>query len=120
MIAFTYHVASSVALPGHLLPLLPQIILQQVSDLRVGVAVPVAILMTHGVAVPAGTIVTAVTVVMRHGYSSGAILAVMAGCIKTVAMVPEAALQLAAIFLVVSGDVVCSSAGLDAIVQLKK
>ena len=110
--------ASPVVLPAHLLPL-AQVILQQVSDLRAGVAVTVAILMTHGVAVPIGAIVAAVAVVMRHRYSSGVILAVMAGRKKTIAMVPEAALQLAAIFLVVRGDIVGSSAGLDFIVQLR-
>lgn len=78
-------------------------------------AVTVAVLMTHWVAVPIGAIVTAVTIVMRHSYSSGVSLAVMTGRIKTIAMV----LQLATILLVVSGDVVCSSAGLNFIVQLK-
>lgn len=106
--AFTYHVASSVVLRAHFLPL-PQIILQQVSDLRVGVAV--ATLMTRRVAVPAGAIVTAVTMVVWHGCSSRVILAV--------AMAPEAALQLAAICLVVSSDIVCPSAGLNAVVQLE-
>lgn len=71
--------------------------------------------MTHWVAVPIGAIVTAVTIVMRHSYSSGVSLAVMTGRIKTIAMV----LQLATILLVVSGDVVCSSTGLNFIVQLK-
>lgn len=71
--------------------------------------------MTHWVAVPIGAIVTAVTIVMRHSYSSGVSLAVMTGRIKTIAMV----LQLATVLLVVSGDVVCSSAGLNFIVQLK-
>jgi len=106
--AFTYHVASSVVLRAHFLPL-PQIILQQVSDLRVGVAV--ATLMTRRVAVPAGAIVTAVTMVVWHGCSSRVNLAV--------AMAPEAALQLAAIFLVVGSDIVCPSAGLNAVVQLE-
>lgn len=82
-------------------------------------AVTVAILMTHWVAVPVGAIVTAVTIVMWHSYSSRVILAVMAGRKKTIAMVPSATLQLAAIFLVVSGDIVCSSAGLNFIVQLE-
>lgn len=75
--------------------------------------------MTHGVAVPIGAVVAAVAIVMWHGYSSGVILAVMARRKKTIAMVPKAALQLAAIFLVVRGDIVGSSAGLDFIVQLR-
>lgn len=110
--AFTYHVASSVVLPTHLLPL-TQIILQQVPDLRdsTGVAVSVTILMTHWVAVPIGAIVTAVTIVMWHSYSPRVILAVMA-----VAVEPSATLQLAAVFLVVSGDIIRTSAGLNFVV----
>lgn len=66
------------------------------------------------VAVPTGAIVTAVTMVMWHSYRSRVILAVVA-----VAMEASATLQLAAIFLVTSGDVVGSSARLDFIVQLR-
>lgn len=76
--------------------------------------------MTTGVAVPTGAIVTAVTIVMWHSYSSGVILVVMSGRKETIAMVPQAALQLAAIFLVVSRDIVCSSSSLDSIVQLQR
>ena len=76
--------------------------------------------MTPGVAVPTGAIVTAVTIVMWHRYSSGVILVVMSGRKVTIAMVPQAALQLAAIFLVVSRDIVCSSSSLDSIVQLQR
>lgn len=112
--------ASSVVPPAHLLPL-AQIILQQVSDLRdaVGVAVAVAVLMSHGVAAPAGVVVTAITVTMRRAYSSRVVLAVMAGREEAVAMAAQAALQIASVFLVVVGDVVGSSAGLDFVVQLE-
>lgn len=83
-------------------------------------AVTIAILMTHRVAIPIGAIVTAVTVVMWHSYSSRVIFAVMAGRKKTIAMVPSATLRCAAIFLVVSSGIVCSSAGLNFTVQLKE
>lgn len=72
--------------------------------------------MTHGVATPIGTIVTAVTIVMWHCYSSWVIIAVMGRHKKAIAM---AALQVAEIFLVVSGDIVSPSAGLNFIVELK-
>lgn len=75
--------------------------------------------MIHRVAVPLRAIVVAITIVMWHSYSSRGILAVMAGHKKTIAMVPKATLQFAAIFLVVSSDLICSSAGLHLIVQLE-
>lgn len=68
--------------------------------------------MTDWVAAAVGAVVTAVTVVMRHSYSSWGILAVMG-----VGAVISAALK-SAIFCL--ADVVCSSAGLNFIVQLKE
>lgn len=117
-ISSTYHVASSIVLPAHLFPC-PQIILQQVANLwdAVGVAETVAVLMRHRVAVPTGA--AAVTIVMWHSYSSSVALSVMVRHKKAIAMVTQATLQRGAIFLVVSGDIVCSSAGLNFIVQLE-
>lgn len=77
----------------------------------------VAVLMSHMVAVPIGT--TAVTIVMWHSYSSSVALSVMIRHKKAIAMVTQATLQLAAIFLVDSGDIICSSACLNFIVQLE-
>lgn len=71
--------------------------------------------MRHRVAVPTGA--AAVTIVMWHSYSSSVALSVMVRHKK--AMVTQATLQRGAIFLVVSGDIVCSSAGLNFIVQLE-
>lgn len=68
--------------------------------------------MTNWVATPVRAVVTAIAVVMRHSYSSWGILAVMG-----VGVVISAALK-SAIFCL--ADVVCSSAGLNFIVQLKK
>lgn len=102
---------TSVVLLDHLLPL-PQIILQQVPDLPVGVAVSVAALVTDWVAAPAAAVAAAVAVVTGHGFNSRGTLAVMAGGV----LIP-AALKAAAALL---ADVVCSSAGLNVIVQLKK
>lgn len=108
----TYHMTTtSVVLLDHLLPL-PQIILQQVPDLPVGVAVSVAALVTDWVAAPAAAVAAAVAVVTGHGFNSRGTLAVMAGGV----LIP-AALKAAAALL---ADVVCSSAGLNVIVQLKK
>lgn len=75
-------------------------------------AVGITVLMTNWVAAPVGAIATAVTVVMRHSHSSWGILAVMG-----VGVVISAALKSATFCLV---DVVCASAGLNFIVQLKK
>lgn len=72
--------------------------------------------MTQRVTIPIGAIVTAVTIVVWHCYSSGVIIAVMSRHEKAIAM---AALQVANIFLVVSGDIASSSAGLNFIVELK-
>lgn len=72
--------------------------------------------MRHRVAVPTGA--AAVTIVMWHSYSSSVALSVMVRHKKAIAMVTQATLQ-GAIFLVVSGDIVCSSAGLNFIVQLE-
>lgn len=54
----THHVTSPAVLPAHLFAFL-QIILQQVSDLRdaAGVAIAVAVLMTHRAAAPVGAVV---------------------------------------------------------------
>lgn len=70
-------------------------------------AVGITVLMTNWVAAPVGAVVTAVAVGMRHSYSSWGILAVMG--VRVV---------ISAIFCL--ADVVCSSAGLNFIVQLKK
>lgn len=102
---------TAVVLLDHLLPL-PQIILQQVPDLPVGVAVSVAALVTDWVAAPAAAVAAAVAVVTRHGFNSRGTLAVMAGGVLIPAALKGAAALLA--------DVVCSSAGLNFIVQLKK
>lgn len=102
---------ASVVLLDHLLPL-PQIILQQVPDLPVGAAVSVAALVTNWVAAAAAAVAAAVAVVTGHGYNSRGALAVMAGGVLIPAALKGAAALLA--------DVVCSSAGLNFIVQLKK
>lgn len=102
--AATYHMACAVVLPAHLFPLL-QIILQQVPDLcnAVAAAVGVAVLMTRWVAARVGAIVAAVAIVMGLCYRPGVILLALA-------MVLLAILQLS---LVVDGDIVYSSAGLN-------
>lgn len=82
-------------------------------------AVTIAILMTHRVVVAVGVIVTAVSVVMWHSYSSRAILVMMARRKEAIPMVPQATLQIDTIFLVVIGNIVGSSAGLNFIVQLE-
>lgn len=106
---------ASVVLLDHLLPL-PQIILQQVPDLPVGVAVSVAALVTNWVAAAgAAAVAAAVAVVTGHGYNSRGALAVMAGGV----LIP-AALKGATAAAALLADVVCSSAGLNFIVQLKK
>lgn len=102
---------AAVVLLDHLLPL-PQVILQQVPDLSVGVVVSVAALMTHWVATPACAVAAAVAVVMRHSYNSWGTLAVMAVGVLIPAAVRRSAALLA--------DVVCSSAGLNFVVQLKR
>lgn len=73
--------------------------------------------MSHRVAVPTGAAV--VTIVMWHSYSSSVALSVIVRDKKAIAMVTQATLQWGTIFLVVSGDIVCSSAGLNFIVQLE-
>lgn len=102
---------AAVVLLDHLLPV-PQIILQQVPDLAVGVAVSVAALMTNWVATPVCAVAAAVAVVMRHSNNSWGTLAVM-----TVGALIPAAFKCAAALL---ADVVCSSAGLNFVVQLEK
>lgn len=97
---------TSVVLLDHLLPL-PQIILQQVPDFSVGVAVSIAALVTSWVATPICAVAAAVAVVMRHSYNSWGSLAVVAVGV----LIPAAALL---------ADVVRSSAGLNFVVQLKK
>lgn len=98
---------TSVVLLDHLLPL-PQVILQQVPDLSVGVAVSVAALMTNWVAAPAAAVAAAVAVVTRHSYNSRGALAVMAGGV----LIPAALKRTTALL----ADVVCSSAGLNFVV----
>lgn len=61
--------------------------------------------MSRGEAAGVGTIVAAVAIVIGLSYRAGVILALLA-----VAMVPLAVLQLS---VVVSSDIVCSSAGLN-------
>lgn len=107
----TYHMTTAVVLWNHVLPL-PQIILQQVADLPVGVAVSVVALMTNWVATPVCAVAAAVAVVMRHGYNSCGTLAVMA-----VGVLIPAALKCTTALL---ADVVCTSAGLNCVVQLEK
>lgn len=104
---FTYHMTTSVVLLDHLLPL-PQVILQQIPDLSVGVAVSVAALMTNWVAAPAAAVAAAVAVVTRHSYNSRGALAVMAGGV----LIPAALKRTTALL----ADVVCSSAGLNFVV----
>lgn len=103
---------TAVVLLDHLLPL-PQVVLQQVPNLPTGVAVSVAALMTNWVATPVCAVAAAVAVVMRHSYNSWGTLAVMAVGV----LIPAAALKHAAALL---ADVVCSSAGLNFVVQLEK
>lgn len=102
---------TAVVLLDHLLPL-PQIILQQVPDLPVGVAVSVGALMAGWVATPLCAVAAAVAVVMGHSYHSWGILAAMAvGVLIPVALKRPAALL---------AGVVCSPAGLNFVVQLKQ
>lgn len=119
-VSSTYHMASS-ALLAHLFPL-AQIILQKFSNLwhSVGVAIAVAILTTHRVAVPIGAIVTSVTIVTGHSEGSRVGFAAMVRHIKKpVATVPQATFHLCATFPVISRDFVSSSAGLNFTVQLE-
>lgn len=103
--------ATSIVLLDHLLSL-PQIILQQVSDFTVGVAVSIAALIADWVATPICAVAVAVAVVMRHAHNSwGSLTVVAVGVLIPAALEPAAALR---------ADVVCSSAGLNFVVQLKK
>lgn len=76
-------------------------------------AVNGAVLLTHKVAVATGAIITAIAVVVRRLV----ILAVILSC-KKVAILSQATLYVTNILLGVTSDVICSSAGLNFIVQL--